>query len=387
MRDSASRRPVIAQVLHQLWFAGAEVLAADLARRLRGRYDFVFLCLDKVGPLGEQLAAEGFPVVNLERRPGVDWAVARRLRRVIRDHAIDLLHAHQYTPFFYAAAARRLGRRPVILFTEHGRHYPDYRRWKRVLANRWLLKGHDRITAVGNWTRQCLIDHEGLPAERIEVVYNGIDPRKFTLITAERRQAMRTRLGLAAETPVILQVARFHPVKGHATILRAVAELTQQSPEAAARPVLLLAGDGEKRREMEALAQHLGIASQVRFLGVRQDVADLLGAADVFTLSSLSEGISVTLLEAMAAGLPIATTEVGGNPEVVAAGETGLLSPRGDAHALAGNLHTLLADAALRQRMGAAARQRVEAMFTQEKMHARYAAIYDEMLGGGAGGR
>ncbi|MEX0775209.1 MAG: glycosyltransferase [Phycisphaeraceae bacterium] len=387
------RLPVIAHVLHRLYLAGAEVLAADLSRRLRDRYRFVFLCLDEVGPLGEKLRGEGFDVRDLGRRPGVDMSVSRRLRRAARELGVDLMHAHQYTPFFYAAMSRMPpaqvlpGGRPPILFTEHGRHYPDYRRPKRVLANKVLLRRGDRVTAVGHWVKQCLIDNEGISAQRIQVVHNGIDPRKFDTSQAHTtRQRMRHDLHIAPEQAVILQVARFHPVKDHATAIRAFAKVMEHAPAGGASgrsrhaPLLLLAGDGEKRDECEALANQLHVGVNVRFLGVRSDVADLLAAADVFLLSSLSEGISVTLLEAMAASLPIVATAVGGNGEVVEHGQTGLLAPRGDADGLAAHLVNLLSHTELRRQMGATGRQRLLAMFTEERMHGRYAAIYAQML-------
>ncbi len=385
--------PVIAHVLHRLYLAGAEVLAADLSRKLRHRYRFIFLCLDEVGPLGLRLRNEGFTVLDLQRKPGVDLSVARRIAGAVAQHGIQLLHAHQYTPFFYAAASRLPPAKwslagPSILFTEHGRHYPDVRRPKRVLANRLLLRKRDRVTAVGQWVRQCLIDNEGLPGKRIEVVLNGIDPRAFAGDDATKRASLRRELAVNDGDVVILQVARFHPVKDHATALRAFAHALQ-SPLLGAlaggtKPVLVLAGDGEQRHEMATLAHALKIDDKVRFLGVRSDVADLLAAADVFMLSSLSEGVSVTLLEAMAAGLSIAATKVGGNPEVVADGVTGLLAPRREAATLGNHLATLIADPDLRQRMGQAGRQRLRAMFTQQRMHERYAAIYEAMLGGGS---
>lgn len=378
MPDDA--RPVIGHVLHRLHFAGAEVLAADLSRKLRDRYRFVFLCLDEIGPLGHKLGGEGFKVVDLRRRPGIDFRVARRLRRVVRRYAIDLLHAHQYTPFFYAALSRGcgLGRQPPILFTEHGRHYPDVRKSRRVLANRLLLKPTDRVTAVGDFIRRALIDNEGVDPRRhpIGVIHNGIDPAEHRGVASpEDRAAARAALGLGPDDHVLMQVARFHPVKDHATAVAAFARVAERDPQAR----LVLVGDGPQRAARQAQAAELGLAGRVRFLGVREDVPALLPAADVFLLPSLSEGISVTLLEAMAAGLPIAATEVGGNPEVVAHGETGLLSPRGDAAALAQNLLLLLHDSELRRRMGEAGRRRLLERFTQERMHASYARLYEEM--------
>jgi L-malate glycosyltransferase len=371
-------KPRVGHVLHRLQVAGAEVLAADLVRRLSDRFDFTLLCLDGIGELGETLAAEGHEVIELGRRPGIDLAVARRLGRVLRDRRVDLVHAHQYTPFFYTAVGRTLslwGGRPPILFTEHGRHYPDPRKRSHLLANRFLLRRRDRVTAVGGFVKRALIRNEGLPDRRIEVVYNGIDPTRFPQRGDASIAEARRRLGLDRDTTVLMQVARFHRVKDHETSVRAVAELTKRGRDF----TMVYVGDGERREAMERLAEELGVAGCCRFVGVRRDVHEILPAADVFVLSSVSEGVSVTLLEAMATGVPICATDVGGNREVVAHGESGLLSPRGDALGLAGNLETLLGGAPLRQSMAEAGRRRLLETFTQERMHDRYAELYHRM--------
>lgn len=369
-------RPRIAHVLHRLDFAGAEVLAADLSRQLRDRYEFIFLCLDAVGALGQRLQSEGFKVVNLARKPGLDLATVRRLRRLARQHRIALLHAHQYSPFSYAAMARFPTARPRILFTEHGRHYPDVRKPKRVVANKLLLRPADHVTAVGQFVKRALVDREGLPAKRIDVIHNGIDPDRFGDASADARQVVRAELAIPPGAPIVLQIARFHPVKDHTTALHAFARARQTVD----RAHLVLAGDGPQRHIIEKLVADLRIQSHVHLLGVREDIPRLLAAADVFMLSSLSEGISVTLLEAMAAGLPVVATAVGGNAEVVEHGRTGLLSPRQDATTLAHNLTAMLSHAILRQRMGAAGRKRLEARFTQQQMHDAYAAVYHRMF-------
>jgi len=370
-------RPVIAHVLHVLRLAGAEVLAADLARRLSNQYRFVFLCLDEVGPLGQQLATEGFDVVGLDRQPGLDWSVARRIRQAIARYRIDLLHAHQYTPFFYASVARRFSAKPPVLFTEHGRHYPDARRFKRVIANKFLLRPHDRVTAVGRFVKQALIDNEGVSSNRIQVIHNGVDPTQFDDPNpAQARVAIREKLGITPDQPVILQVARFHPVKDHTTAIQAVACAAKQVPNL----LLLLAGDGQDQPKIQSLVNELNLTQHVRFLGVRQDIAQLMIAADVFLLSSLSEGVSVTLLEAMASSLPVAATAVGGNPEVVEDGRTGLLSPRQDPISLGNNLVRLLNDTPLCHRFGHAARDRLMQLFTQQQMHDAYSQLYSRLL-------
>lgn len=391
--QQAEERPVIVHVLHRLYLAGAEVLAAELARKLGGPggvFRFTFVCLDEIGPLGEQLQQEGFEVVSLARRPGVDWQVARRLAEWVQRWKVGLIHAHQYTPFFYAAASRLppanwTCRGPAILFTEHGRHYPDPRKWRRVLANKVLLRPGDRVTAVGRFVRDALVEREGIPGKRIQVIYNGIDPERFPQGSQAQavRVQVRQELGISLDQVVAVQVARFHPVKDHETGLRAWAEV-QRRWAGGRQPgsLLLLVGDGPQRPVMEKLTEELGIAGSVRFLGVRNDVERLLTASDLFMLSSLSEGISVTLLEAMAAGLPVAATDVGGNSEVVEEERTGFLSPRQDVQRLAENLWRLLKDPDLRRKLGAAGRQRVLERFTQARMHQEYAQLYARMLGG-----
>lgn len=369
-------RPRIVHLMHRLDVAGAEVLAAALSRQLSSRYDFVFCCLDGVGALGEALGRDGFEIIDLQRRPGLDLRLALRLKRILAQQRIDLVHAHQYTPFFYAAAARMLGVHPPILFTEHGRHYPDSRKRRRILANRLLLRTHDRVTAVGAFIKQALCANEGLSADRIEVAYNGVDAASWSA-APNSRERMRRSLGLSPTTPVVLQVARFAPVKDHATSLCAFAMVADQQPNA----VLLLVGDGPQQAPMRQLADQLGLSSRVRFLGVRNDVAELMSASDVFVLSSLSEGVSVTLLEAMSARLPICATDVGGNGEVVIDQQTGLLSPRRDSAALATNILQLLDQPNLRWRLSTAGFARVLQVFSQQRMHTRYAELYDAMLG------
>ncbi|HAI13531.1 MAG TPA: glycosyl transferase family 1 [Phycisphaerales bacterium] len=374
---SADSKPVIGHVLHQLAYAGAEVLAAALARQLADRYQTVFLCLDGLGKLGEALQSEGFRVVELGRKPGIDLAVSRRIKQAVKEHGIDLLHAHQYTPFFYASLSRKLGSKPPLLFTEHGRHYPDQRKLKRVIANKFLWRQHDRATAVGRFVARALVSNEGFPRADVQVIYNGIDPDTFMLPNQQQlRYRMRDELKLTEDQPVILQVARFHPVKDHATSIKAFSHVVEQLPNA----VLLLAGDGQDKPVMQALAKQLGVADHVRFLGVRTDIPHLMTAADAFVLSSLSEGISVTLLEAMASGVPICTTDVGGNGEIVEHTVTGLLSPRQDAKALGANLVQMLIDPPLRQKFVDASRRKLLAQFNQQQMHDAYTKLYDSMI-------
>lgn len=370
-------QPTICQLLHSLTVGGAEVLAARLVRRLRDRYRFVFACLDQLGTLGEELRAEGFVVEVFDRRPGIDARCMRRLQRFWRREKVELVHAHQYTPFFYALAARGLRRRPPALFTEHGRWFPDYPRRKRIVFNRLMLRRRDRVVAVGDSVRRALVENEGIPDNRIQRIYNGVDFSAFRGAPMERA-ALRKRLGFALDDLLIVQVARLDPLKDHATAIRAIRRVAAQRANAR----LVLVGEGPERETIEAEIKRRGVQPHVRLLGLRSDVADLLHASDLFLLTSISEGIPVTLIEAMAAGLPIVSTDVGGVTEVVDRGATGLLAPSGDDAALAEAIFRLADDPGLCRQMGQCARERARAVFSESQMHAGYAAIYEELLRG-----
>jgi glycosyltransferase involved in cell wall biosynthesis len=366
----------ICQVLHSLEVGGAEVLAARLARRLAPGYRFLFACLDELGSLGRELRAEGFPIEVLGRRPGVDWRCARRLAAFARAEGVDVLHAHQYTPFFYAAAGRRFGSTPPVLFTEHGRAFPDLPRRKRMLANRVLLRRRDRVMAVGETVRQALIRNEGLPPGRIEVIYNGIPLEPFEApATPEARAAARAEIGVGPDDLVAILVARLDYLKDHATAIRTIERVARRRPDAR----LVLVGEGLERASIEDLVHRLGVGENVRLLGRRTDVPRLLSAADVVLLTSISEGIPLTLIEAMAAGLPVVSTRVGGVPEVVVDGETALLAPSGDAEALAGHILDLADDPGRRARMGLSGRRRAREQFSEGRMHQLYRDLYEEM--------
>ena len=374
-----SVRPIrVAFVLHVMQVAGAEVLVTETVRRLGSCIEPVIFCLDQVGALGEQLRAEGVEVLCFNRRPGRDLGVAWRMAREIRERQIEVLHAHQYTPFFYSALARVFaGGTPQVILTEHGRHYPDVVSPMRRATNRLLLdRLADAVNACCAFSGRALTRVDGFSGQRIEVIENGIDVERYG--TAPDRAALRRALGLDPDRRYVVTVARFHPIKDHATLLRAFA------PVAACRldVDLLLAGDGRLRGALEDQARSLGLENRVRFLGVRADVPALLQAADVFAMTSLSEAASLTILEAMASRLPVLVTAVGGNPEMVRHGIDGLLVPRGDATAAAAGLLQLLDDTAAAVAMGAAGRARVEERYRLDNTIENYYRLYHQLCEG-----
>ena len=289
-----------------------EVLAARLARRLSGSYRTIFCCLDDIGRLGEQLRDDGFSVYHLKRRSGLNIRSSNRLASLLRRERVDVIHAHQFGPFFYGATARLLANRPGLVMTEHGRSFPDPPRRTHFLFNRTVLRRGDRIIAVGEDVRRALIENEGFPPGRVEVVYNGVDTSSFEE-SARHRESVRREIGVGAEDFVLMQVARLDPIKDHATAVRAVGRVAERRGDVR----LVIVGDGAEAGPIDELIRGLGLEDRVLRLGTRTDVPRLLGAADAVLLTSRSEGIPLTLIEGMAAGLPVVATRVGGVPEVV----------------------------------------------------------------------
>jgi sugar transferase (PEP-CTERM/EpsH1 system associated) len=375
---TAPARAAICQVLHSLNIGGAEVLAAGIARALRDRYRFVFACLDGLGSIGEQLRDEGFEIEVLDRKDGIDWKCGFRLARFLKQHAVDIVHAHQYTPFFQSMLSRLSYRGVPIVFTEHGRHHPDSRSLKRVAVNRLLSQRSDRFVAVGQSVRQALIDNEGLAARRVEVIYNGVDQKPFRAVrNTASRKSVRSELNVPDDEFLVIQVARLNPLKDHLTAVESIAKLVDKKI-----PVrLILVGEGETQSEIERTIDQLGLTRNVQLLGTRQDIPELLSAADAFLLSSISEGIPLTIIEAMAAGIPVVATDVGGNSEVIENGRTGLLCSAKDSSFMAQQLTELYESHDLRNMLAENAMARAQELFDIDQMHDAYVGVYDSMLG------
>lgn len=355
--------------------AGAEVLVRETIRRLKGRIAPAVFCLDAVGRIGEELRAEGVDVVCFNRQPGRDWRVSRRLADAIRARDIEVLHAHQYTPFFYSALAKPLcGFRPKIVLTEHGRHYPDRVSPLRRAVNRLVLdRLADAVTACSAFSAEGLGRTDGFAGARIEVIENGIEVDRYD--PPADRDVAKEAVGLEPGRRYLIHVARHHPVKDQPTLLRGFAQAVPDLPGVD----LLVVGDGPLRGELENLAVDLRIPDRVKFLGIRTDIPDLMRAAEAFALTSLSEAASLTLLEAMASGLPALVTAVGGNPEIVRHEREGLLFPRGDVAGCAGAIRRAFRDPELAARLGAAGRARAIERYQLSRTVEEYFNLYSRL--------
>ena len=303
-----SRRDLrgVVHVVLGLHPGGTERLVVEISKRLESAFRFAVCCLDEPGLLATELTARGVPVVALHRSTGFRPSLAKRIGRFALDHGATVLHCHHYSPFVYGRLAALTHRGLRVVFTEHGRLSDAPASPKRRLVNPLLGRLPGRIYAVSDDLRRHMTA-EGLPSRRIQVVHNGIDPGAVPG-DADRRAARRT-LGFADDAFVIGTAARLDLVKSLDTLIEAFAAL----PEIGRRPELCIIGDGPDRSRLEAVAMRAGACARVTFTGHRTDVRYLMPAFDVYVNSSITEGISLTILEAMAAALPVVATRVGGN--------------------------------------------------------------------------
>lgn len=300
-----------------------------------------------------------------------------RLARTIARHRVACLVTFHFVADFISTIAAQLSRTPVI----SSRRDMGFTRTPRQLrAGRLLARGVSRYIAVSDAVRQAVARDEGVNPGRIEVIYNGIDLDAF-VDHPYARQAERARLGIPAEALVVGCVANFNPVKRHQTLIEAFARLRAARSEADPPLRLLLAGTGPLREALENQVAALDLERAVVFAGLSHDVRRELCASDLFVLPSETEGFSNAIVQAMALGLPVVACRVGGNPEAVVQGETGLLVEPRDPEAMARALGRLLGDAGLRGRLGQAGARRARQQFRFETMIRRTEGLIGRVIG------
>lgn len=372
------KRPRLAYVVHSLDTGGTERLVVDMSRAVSDNYDVRIFCLDQPGRWARELRNAGIPVYCVWRQPGFDIGVGWRLARLCRGQNVALMHAHQAGPWFYAALARVFHRGPRLLFEEHGRFYPEADSLLRRFVNRALISRlTHRVVAVSEDVRRRLVRYEGLPSDRIEVVYNGVKPAHS--LDGPARRELRHQLGFSDDHIVVGSVGRLDEIKNFPMLIDAIAATRNRIPQVRG----LIVGDGPQRASLESHIMAVGQCDSIVLTGFRDDARALTACLDVFVLPSFSEGTSMALLEAMAAGIPVVVTDVGGNPEVVQEGVSGRIVPSGDTGRLVQSIRELLEDQQSRKRLGDAAQLRFEDCFSFDAMLKRYREIYLELLDSG----
>lgn len=295
-----------------------------------------------------------------------------RLTVWARRRGVDVVHCTEKSRETLAAYAlsRLIGAHLTVHL--HVAVAPWFRR-----STSWVMRRADRLVAISESVRASAIA-AGYPDQQIRVALNALCPQSDPAsLSPQDRDDVRAEFGLGNEARLVTIVARLNPWKGHRDLFAAVARIVPEMPDV----TVLVVGGGEHRAALEAIAEDLGLAAHIRFTGFRDDALRLIHAADVFAMPSAGEPFGLVYLEAMRCNVPVVASDDGGTPEVVVDGATGLLSPAGNVDALTANLRRLLADAALRTRLGAAGRQRVDEHFQPDRLAADFAAIVAAVVG------
>jgi glycosyltransferase involved in cell wall biosynthesis len=356
--DPKMRRLRVAHVTLGLDVGGQEKLLVEFARCAdRRRFDLHFVSLGGRGVLADDLESQGWPVTTLDEPTGFRPGLVLRLARLFYQLGIDIVHTHDERPHIYGAFAARLACVRRLIHTRH-HGMADRLTPRQAVLVRLAARLSDWFVCVSTDSARQAVK-QGVSPCIVRTLHNGIDLMRFDPPAAR-------------DGGPVVTVARLSPEKDITTLLFAAKLAVAQDPSFR----LEIAGDGPCAADLRRTASDLGLDGCVRFHGQVRDVPALLTRAGLFVLSSQTEGVSLTLLEAMACGLAVVATRVGGNPEVVADGETGLLAPPGDPAALAQAMLRLRRDNEERRRMELAGRRRVERCFDVRRMTAAYECMY-----------
>jgi glycosyltransferase involved in cell wall biosynthesis len=364
----------VAHIVPMLSPGGAERVAVHIVRRLdRQRYEPVVISFTRrLGcDLDRMLEEAGVEVRYLGKRPGFDYRMYFRLHPVLRDCQPDIVHTHLHV-LRYALPFLLLLKRVSLLHTVHNlaeREIEPRARW----IQRYALNHGVVPVAVAKEVALSLERLYGI--QRCRVISNGIPTDSYACPQTPRRE-WRTKERFGTDDILFVCVARFAPQKNHSLLLKAFAQGPASDPKAH----LVLVGEGVLREQLEEQAKSLGLAGQVHFLGLRTDIPDVLGAMDVFVLSSDWEGNPLSVMEAMASGLPIVSTAAGGVADLVESGKQGLIVPLGDVQGFSGAMISLLRNQEARQRLGLAAARRARQSYDVSTMVRAYEELYDSVF-------
>jgi sugar transferase (PEP-CTERM/EpsH1 system associated) len=373
---ASERRPLVLHVVYRFDVGGLENGVVNLIDRLPG-WRHAVLALTEVTSFRERVRRRDVEYIALHKAPGHAWRLYPALWRTIRRLKPDVVHtrnlaALEVQPVAWAA------RVPLRVHGEHGRDVDDLDGSSRKY--RWLRRAYrpfvQRYVALSRDLADYLVQQVHVPAARVTQIVNGVDSERF-------RPAVGGRAAIAgcpfdgADLWLVGTVGRMQAVKDQTLLVRAFVLALQRDPALAARLRLVLVGDGPLREACVALLREARLDHLAWVAGARDDVADVMRGLDCFVLPSLAEGVSNTILEAMASGLPVIATAVGGNPELIDDGRSGELVPAGDACALAQAIASLARDPARAAAYGRAARAQIESRFSLRSMVAAYQGVYE----------
>jgi glycosyltransferase involved in cell wall biosynthesis len=364
----------ILHVISKLPVGGVENLLLTVLQNSDRHKFFPVVCsLSDKGEIGkeiEELGVEVFCLHKLKHR--FDWTIVKNIYNLIKQKNINVVFSYQYHANLYGRLAARLAHVPCIIASVHNVYTIDRKIHRRII-NKYLGRFTDKIVAVSKTVKDEILRYDGVSDSKVEIIYNGIDINRFLDMN---RNSTRNKLGIALDTPVIGTVGRLTFQKGQRYLLEAVHQVKEKFPQI----VLLMVGDGPMKDELRDYAKTLNVHDTVIFTGTRRDIPSLLAAMDIFVLSSLWEGLSISLIEAMAAGKPVIATDIPPFREVVNTEKIGILIPPKHSEAIADAIELLLRNKNLAESLGMAARERAFSAFNIETTIRRYTNIFEDIL-------
>ncbi len=368
------------RVLHVIGggeFGGAERHILNLAAAMDPDRVEVFVCGLFAGPFVQVAREAGIRAHSIPMRHKLDFGIVTKLRDFIALEKIDIVHTHGVRANLVGRLAARMAGVDTVVTTVHSLLAQDYPDLFSRLANMFIEKVSRGLTthfiAVSGGLREALV-RQGIPENRITVIYNGLNPEMFRK-KAGACAGWRERNGFRPGTPLVAMVGRLHPVKGHRFFLKAAAEIIKERKDVH----FLVVGGGPERDRLQEYTNRLGIADHVTFTGFVSDVSGLMPELNLLIIPSLWEGFGLTALEAMAVGVPVVATSVGGLPEIVDHGTTGLLVPPADEACLIKGIVWMLDHPQEAVEMAAAAKSAVEEKFTASAMARKTLELYGEL--------
>jgi L-malate glycosyltransferase len=369
----------ILHVIETLETGGAERVLASIVNGLpRDSFSSFVCCTKNTGSVAKDISNVAGPIIELHRNSGNSYKTACLMAAVLRKLRIDLVHGHNWSTFCETVLGGYIAGTKTIVNTIHGLQAPSpvtaresAKRLVRTAAERVLARLSNQICSVSNKVREDVLRSTSLSPNKVTVVYNGIDIPAGEPVASPSAD----ETGVRHPELVLCWAGRMAPVKHLSLLLEAVALINDRIPL-----TLILVGDGPERTPLESKVKELRINNSVNFVGYSHEVNRWLRSADIFVMPSHYEGFSVALLEAMAAGLPVIATAVGGNPEIVLNGCTGILVPPNDPSSLAAAILDLHHHSDNRRKMGTAGRDRVSSEFSMDRMVSQYIRIYREHI-------
>ena len=365
----------VAQVALSMGTGGIENLILNICKKInKDRFNICVICLDYGGELLADLKKCDVRCLVEQRRPGMDWRLILRLATLFREMQFDIVHSHNQASCFYAGFAAFLADVPVSIVTEHSRHNIDSRLIRRV-EKRILSCFQSKWVTVSNELAELSIRKDYVNSGKIKVITNGVDPQKFSSVNKADINAVKKRIAINRANMTIIMVARLAKIKNHVMMIHALSILKNDFPDL----TLLIVGDGECKQHLMKQANDLNLSCNIRFLGTRTDIPELLALSDIFVLCSHSEGFPLSLIEASAANIPVVITKESNRAGFITNQKNGTVV-QGNANSLAAGIKKNIVDRSQAKRMAFLAQQDVFENYSLLATVNQYEELYDNLL-------